>query len=197
MNTSTATSAAMLGWLVAEKLLHGKATGIGAASGAVAGLVAITPAAGFVSPVGAIVIGLLAGGICAWAIGLKNRLGLDDALDVGGVHLIGGIIGTVTIGFFSTSTGLFYGGNADQLVIQIIIAAFAILFSGILTLVIGLGLKSTMGLRLDEEVEYAGDTAIHGESAYDFEGGSGIGAGGVPSGSIAKHSEHVEEGANA
>jgi Amt family ammonium transporter len=103
----------------------------------------------------------------------------------------------VTIGFFSTSTGLFYGGNADQLVIQIIIAAFAILFSGILTLVIGLGLKSTMGLRLDEEVEYAGDTAIHGESAYDFEGGSGIGAGGVPSGSIAKHSEHVEEGANA
>jgi Amt family ammonium transporter len=197
MNTSTATSAAMLGWLIVERILHGKATGIGAASGAVAGLVAITPAAGFVSPVGAIAIGALAGGICAWAIGLKNRFGLDDALDVGGVHLIGGIVGTVSIGFFSTSTGLFYGGNADQLVIQILIAAFAILFSGILTLAIGFGLKTTIGLRLSEDDEYAGDTAIHGESAYDFEGGTGIGAAGVPSGGLAKHAEPVEEGANA
>ena len=197
MNTSTATSAAMMGWLVTEKLLHGKATGIGAASGAVAGLVAITPAAGFVSPVGSIFIGGIAGLACAWAIGMKNRFGLDDALDVGGVHLVGGVIGTVLIGFFSTSTGLFYGGDAKQLTIQIVIALFALLFSGILTLLIGLALKHTMGIRLSEDDEYAGDTAIHGESAYDFEGGSGIGAGGVPSGSLAKHTEPVEEGANA
>jgi ammonium transporter, Amt family len=197
MNTSTATSAAMLGWLITEKLLHGKATGLGAASGAVAGLVAITPAAGFVSPVGSIFIGGIAGLACAWAIGLKNKLGLDDALDVGGVHLVGGVIGTVLIGFFSTSTGLFYGGDAKQLTIQVIIAVFALLFSGILTLLIGLALKHTIGIRMSEEDEYAGDTAIHGESAYDFEGGSGIGAGGVPSGSIAKQSEPVEEGANA
>jgi Amt family ammonium transporter len=200
MNTSTATSAAMLGWLIVERILHGKATGIGAASGAVAGLVAITPAAGFVSPVGSLLIGGLAGGICAWAIGLKNRFGLDDALDVGGVHLVGGVVGTVSIGFFSTSTGLFYGGNPDQLIIQVIIAAVAILFSGTLTLGIGLVLRRTMGLRLSEEDEYAGDTAIHGESAYDFEGGTGIGAAGVPVGALAKHphdSAPIEEGAKA
>ncbi len=113
------------------------------------------------------------------------------------MHLVGGVIGTVLIGFFSTSTGLFYGGDAKQLTIQVIIAVFAILFSGILTLLIGLALKHTIGIRMSEEDEYAGDTAIHGESAYDFEGGSGIGAGGVPSGSIAKQSEPVEEGANA
>jgi Amt family ammonium transporter len=195
LNTSTATSAAMLGWLVVERILHGKATGIGAASGAVAGLVAITPAAGFVSPVGSLLIGGLAGGICAWAIGLKNRFGLDDALDVGGVHLVGGIVGTVSIGFFSTSTGLFYGGNADQLIIQVIIAAVAILFSGILTLGIGLALRRTIGLRLDEEDEYAGDTAIHGESAYDFEGGTGIGAAGIPVGATLKQA--ASEGAKA
>ncbi|OJV30087.1 MAG: ammonium transporter [Actinobacteria bacterium 69-20] len=179
INTSTATSAAMLGWLAVERVLHGKATGIGAASGAVAGLVAITPGAGFVSPIGSVAIGALAGGICAWAIGLKSRLGLDDALDVGGVHLVGGIVGTVALGFFSTSTGLFYGGNADQLMAQAIIAGAAILFSGGLTLVIGLILRSTLGLRMSEDEEYDGDTAIHGESAYDFEGGTGIGSPGV------------------
>ena len=195
LNTSTATSAAMLGWLLVERILHGKATGIGAASGAVAGLVAITPAAGFVSPVGSIAIGALAGGTCAWAIGLKNKLGLDDALDVGGVHLVGGLVGTVSIGLFSTSSGLFYGGNADQLLIQLVIAAVAIAFSGALTLVIGLILRRTMGLRLSEEHEYAGDTAIHGESAYDFEGGTGIGTAGAPVGSAHKHT--AAEGVSA
>ena len=191
INTSTATSAAMLGWLLVERVLHGKATGIGAASGAVAGLVAITPAAGFVSPVGSIAIGALAGGLCAWAIGLKNRLGLDDALDVGGVHLVGGLAGTISIGFFSTSSGLLYGGGARQLLIQLIIAVFALLFSGGLTLAIGLALRRVMGLRLSEDDEYAGDTAVHGESAYDFDGGTGIGTGigtaGIPVGPLTRH----------
>lgn len=170
MNTSTATSAAMLGWLAVEMFRDKHATGVGAASGAVAGLVAITPAAGALSPVGAIVLGLLAGALCALAIGLKYKLGYDDSLDVVGVHLVGGIVGTVGIGFLGTSTGLFYGGGGRQLVIQILIAAAAIVFSGVLTLVIGLILKATMGLRATQEQEAEGlDITIHGESAYDTE----------------------------
>jgi ammonium transporter, Amt family len=208
INTSTATSAALVGWLIIEKLLHKKATGLGAASGAVAGLVAITPACAFVSPVGSIFIGLITGGICAWAISWKNKLGLDDALDVGGVHLVGGLCGTLSVGFFSISnatgtdglpafgkgdapSGLIYGGGWTQLWVQLIVAVFAILFSGILTLVIGLILKFTIGLRVSEDVELEGDTAMHGESAYDFEGGSGIGSGGVLSGKLSKSHEEA------
>ena len=104
-NTTLATLAAILGWLLIERLLHGKATSLGAASGIVAGLVAITPAAGAVNLSGAVAIGLIAGGVCAWAVSLKYRLGYDDSLDVVGVHLVGGIIGTVLIGVFSTSDG--------------------------------------------------------------------------------------------
>ncbi len=207
INTSTATSCALLGWLIVEKMLHKKATGLGAASGAVAGLVAITPACAFVSPVGSIFIGLIAGALCAWAIGLKNRFGLDDALDVGGVHLVGGITGTVLIGFFSISnaelswgegddpSGIFYGGDAKQLIVQVVVALFALVFSGVLTLVIALVLKSTMGLRVSPEVEDDGDTAMHGESAYDFEGSTGIGTSGILSGAGAK--EMAEEEARA
>ncbi len=180
MNTSTATSAAMLGWLAIEKIRDKHMTGVGAASGAVAGLVAITPAAGFVTPVGSIFMGLIAGALCALAVSLKWRFGFDDSLDVVGVHLVGGFTGTVLIGFFSSTTGVFYGGGGRQLVIQFLVAVCAIVFSGVTTLIIGLVLRATMGLRVTEENEYEGvDVVEHGESAYDFEGGSGTGAGGV------------------
>jgi Amt family ammonium transporter len=177
LNTSTATSAAMLGWLAVEMIRDKHATGVGAASGVVAGLVAITPAAGALSPVGAIVLGLVAGVICALAVGLKYRLGYDDSLDVVGVHMVGGIVGTVGIGFLGTSTGLFYGGGGKQLVVQIVIAACAIIFSAVLTTLIGLALKYTMGIRADEEHEADGlDVTVHGESAYDTEGSASGGS---------------------
>lgn len=174
-NTTLATMAAILGWLVVERVLHGKATSLGAASGVVAGLVAITPACGAVDIEGAVAIGAIAGAVCAWAVGLKYKLGYDDSLDVVGVHLVGGIIGTVLIGLFSTSEGaggidgLFYGGGAGALGDQVLGALVAIAYSGVLTLVIGLLLKFTMGLRISEEAEVEGiDGDQHGESSYDL-----------------------------
>lgn len=176
LNTSTATSAAMLGWLAVEQFRDKHATGVGAASGAVAGLVAITPAAGALSPVGAIGLGLLAGVLCALAVGLKYKLGYDDSLDVVGVHLVGGLVGTIGIGFLGTTTGLFYGGGGKQLVVQLMIAVGAIVFSGVLTLVIGLILRSTIGLRATDEQEVDGlDVTVHGESAYDTEASGATG----------------------
>src|SRR5690606_12466223 len=130
--------------------------------------VAITPAAGSVSPGGSIFLGAIAGVLCALAVGLKYKLGYDDSLDVVGVHLVGGLVGTVLIGFFGTETGLFYGGGAQQLVVQIAIALAAILISGVVTLVIGLALEATLGWRVSEDVEVAGiDVAVHGETAYE------------------------------
>ena len=134
-NTQIATAAGLIGWLITEKIRDGKPTSLGAASGAVAGLVAITPACAFIVPWAAVVLGLLAGGVCALAVGLKYKLGFDDSLDVVGVHLVGGIIGSLFIGFFGTSRlaaggintasvdGLFYGGGADLLGNQAIGAA--------------------------------------------------------------------------
>ncbi|TNC16759.1 ammonium transporter [Georgenia sp. 311] len=172
VNTTTCTAAAILGWLVVEKLRDGHATSLGAASGIVAGLVAITPAAGSLSPVGSIALGLVAGGLCAMAVSLKYRLGFDDSLDVVGVHLVGGLVGTVMIGFLATDGGLFYGGGLNLLAVQVIIAVVAILFSGVVTLVIGLALKATLGWRVSDEVEAGGiDSAVHGESAYEGLGG--------------------------
>lgn len=183
-NTTLATMAAILGWLVVERLLHGKATSLGAASGIVAGLVAITPAAGAVNLSGAVAIGAIAGAVCAWAVGLKFKLGYDDSLDVVGVHLVGGIIGTVLIGIFSTSDGaggvdgLIYGGGFGSLGDQTLGALTAIAYSGVLTLIIGLAIKFTIGLRLDEDDEVGGiDLAEHGESAYDLHSGVGAGSG--------------------
>ncbi|UNX55886.1 ammonium transporter [Georgenia sp. TF02-10] len=168
VNTTTATAAAVLGWLATEKLRHGRATSLGAASGVVAGLVAITPAAATVSPLGAILLGAVAGAACALAVGLKYRLGFDDSLDVVGVHLVGGLVGTVLIGFLSTDTGLFYGGGIAQLVVQAAIAVAAMLFSAVVTAVIALALRATMGWRVPEPVEVDGiDLAEHGESAYE------------------------------
>ncbi|WP_203335287.1 ammonium transporter [Nocardioides limicola] len=169
VNTLTATAAAILGWLIVEKIRDGEPTSLGAASGIVAGLVAVTPAAGDLSPVGAIVLGLIAGSVCAMAVGLKYRFNYDDSLDVVGVHLVGGLIGTVALGFLATSGGLFYGDGIKLLVVQIAIAAFAMAWSAVATLVIAVPLKATMGWRIAEEDEVAGiDLSEHGESAYDF-----------------------------
>ncbi|MEG3614954.1 ammonium transporter [Isoptericola haloaureus] len=168
VNTTTATAAAIIGWLVTEKLRDGSATSLGAASGIVAGLVAITPAAGDVSPVGAIFVGLIAGALSAFAVGLKFKFGYDDSLDVVGIHLVAGLWGTLSLGFFATSTGLFYGGDFAQLGVQAVIALVAMIFAGVVTLVIGLVLKATMGWRISEEAEVSGiDLAVHSETAYE------------------------------
>ncbi len=172
VNTTTCAAAAILGWLVVEKLRDGHATSLGAASGIVAGLVAITPAAGSLSPVGSIVLGLVAGGLCALAVSLKYRLGYDDSLDVVGVHLVGGLVGTVMIGLLATDGGLLYGGGFNLLAVQVIIAGVAVAFSAVVTLVIGLALRATLGWRVPDDVETTGiDSAVHGESAYEGFGG--------------------------
>lgn len=168
VNTTTATAAAVLGWLLVEKLRDGHATSLGAASGVVAGLVAITPAAGALDPVGSIALGAVAGALSALAVGLKFKLGYDDSLDVVGVHLVSGLWGTVGIGFLATETGLLYGGGANQLVVQVLIAVVAMVYSGVITGIIAVALKATMGWRVAEDVEVGGiDQAEHGESAYE------------------------------
>jgi Amt family ammonium transporter len=171
VNTTVATCAAMMGWLLVEKLRDGKATSLGAASGVVAGLVAITPACGSLSPVGSIVLGAVAGGLCALAVGLKHSWGYDDSLDVVGVHLVGGLVGTVGVGFLATSGGLLYGDGIRQLVVQVVVALFAMLWAGAATLVVGLLVRAVIGWRLDEDDELGGiDAAEHGEAAYDLVG---------------------------
>ena len=161
----------MLGWLLVEKIRDGHATSIGGASGVVAGLVAITPACGALSPLGSLILGVVAGGLSALAVGLKYKLGYDDSLDVVGVHLVAGLWGTIGAGLLATSSGLFYGGGVDQLVVQILIALRSLLISGILTAVIALALKATMGWRVAEDVESDGiDQTEHGESAYELSG---------------------------
>ncbi|HZB67503.1 MAG TPA: ammonium transporter [Ornithinibacter sp.] len=169
VNTTAATCAAMMGWLVVEKVRDGHATSVGAASGVVAGLVAITPACGALSPLGSIALGVVAGGLSALAVGLKFRLGYDDSLDVVGVHLVAGLWGTIGAGLLATSTGLFYGGGIDQTVVQVLVALSTLVISGVVTLVIALALKATIGWRVAEDVEVAGiDQTEHAESAYDM-----------------------------
>ena len=175
VNTMVATGAATLGWLLVEKFRDGHSTSLGAASGVVAGLVAITPSCSAVSPIGAIVVGAVAGVLCALAVGLKFRFGYDDSLDVVGVHLVGGLVGTIIIGFLATADapagvdGLLYGGGVDQLWRQIVGALAVLVFSFVLTLVIGIAIQKTMGFRLSEEDEVTGiDNVEHAESAYDF-----------------------------
>ncbi|WP_068160492.1 ammonium transporter [Rhodococcus phenolicus] len=168
VNTTTATASAILGWLLTERIRDGKATSLGAASGAVAGLVAITPAAGALSPVGSIALGVVAGVLSALAVGLKFKFGYDDSLDVVGVHLVSGLWGTIAIGFLATDTGLFYGGDYKQLVVQIVIALVALVFTAIVTTVIAFALKP-LGWRISPEEEARGiDESEHAESAYDF-----------------------------
>ena len=175
LNTTLATAAAMLAWLLVERFLHGKATSLGAASGVVAGLVAITPACGAVTLTGAIIVGLVAGALCALAVGLKYRFGYDDSLDVVGVHLVGGLVGTLLIGFLSSADapggidGLFYGGGLASLGDQFLAALFTIVWTGVLTTVIAFAIKFTLGWRIAEEAEVEGiDSDQHSESAYDI-----------------------------
>ncbi|MCB0905695.1 MAG: ammonium transporter [Nocardioidaceae bacterium] len=200
LNTTIATCAAMLAWLAMERIMHGKATSLGAASGIVAGLVAITPSCGAVDLVGAIAIGAVAGAACAWAVGLKYKFGLDDSLDVVGVHLVGGVVGTVLIGFLSTSSapggidGLFYGGGFGSLGDQVGAAAIAIAWSAVMTTIIGLAIKYTIGWRITEEDEVEGiDFAEHGETAYDLgvSGGSSRGVGSLVSAGAAASKEEA------
>ncbi|WP_224769403.1 ammonium transporter [Nocardioides ochotonae] len=198
LNTTVAAAAAILGWLVIEKIRDGKATSLGAASGVVAGLVAITPACGAVSPIGAIILGLVAGALCALAVGLKYKLGYDDSLDVVGVHLVGGIVGTVGVGFVATAGGLFYGDGLKLLVVQFVVALFAILWSAVATVIVALIVKAVIGLRLPEEDEVTGiDFADHGEAAYDFSGSGATRRASVLAGGSAPASTTPSEGANA
>ncbi|UVE95654.1 ammonium transporter [Dietzia sp. B32] len=173
VNTTAATAAAMLGWLLAERLRDGHATSLGAASGVVAGLVAITPAAGSVHPLGAVALGAIAGVLSALAVGLKHRFGYDDALDVVGVHLVAGLWGTVAIGLFATGTfgtdaGVFYSADGWRLlVVQIAIAVAALVFTAVMT-AIAWAICRPLGWRIDKSDEQAGiDGAQHAESAYE------------------------------
>jgi Amt family ammonium transporter len=175
LNTFTATCSAMLGWLLVEKLRDGHSTSLGAASGAIAGLVAITPSCGAVSPLGALALGAIGGAVCALAVGLKYKFGYDDSLDVVGIHLVGGITGTLLVGVLGTADapngvdGLLYGGGLSLLGKQAV-GAFAVLaYSFCLTWVIAKALDKTMGLRVRPEVEQEGvDVHLHAESAYDL-----------------------------
>jgi Amt family ammonium transporter len=188
-----ATAAAALGWLLTEKVRDGHATSLGGASGVVAGLVAITPACSSVTPVGAIFVGAIAGVLCALAVGLKYKLGYDDSLDVVGVHLVGGLWGTLAVGLFASAAttagvdGLFYGGGIDQLWRQAIGALAVLLYSLVVTFVIGLVIQKTIGFRLTDEDEISGiDNAEHAETAYDF---ASLGGGGGTSLAGQAHAE--------
>jgi Amt family ammonium transporter len=186
-NTMVATAGGVIGWLLVERLRDGHATSLGAASGAVAALVAITPACAFVAPWAAIVIGAAAGIICAFAVTLKYRLKYDDSLDVVGVHLVGGIVGCLLIGVFATTEvnelgkdGLLYGGSIDVLVTQAIGAGAVLVYSFVVTAILALALKFTVGLRVSKDDEVAGiDLAEHAETAYELgdSGGGGVFAG--------------------
>ena len=175
VNTLVATSAAMLAWLLVERLRDGHATTLGAASGIVAGLVAITPACSAVTPLGAIAVGAITGAVCALALSLKYRFGFDDSLDVVGVHLIGGLMGTLLVGLFASASapaevdGLFYGGGFDQLWRQAVGAFAVLIYSFVLSLVIALVVKAVVGFRLSPEDEAEGiDETEHAETAYHF-----------------------------
>ncbi|HEY8455503.1 MAG TPA: ammonium transporter [Actinopolymorphaceae bacterium] len=184
LNTQAATAAAVLGWLLVERIRDGKPTTLGAASGVVAGLVAITPSCSSVTPIGAIIIGLVAGALCALAVSLKSKFGYDDSLDVVGVHLVGGLVGTLLIGFLASEVapagvnGLFYGGGIDQLWRQGVAAVAVMVYSFVLTYVIGKVVDAIMGFRVSTDDEVSGiDLAEHAETAYDF---STIGGGSRP-----------------
>ncbi|MCU1567261.1 MAG: ammonium transporter [Pseudarthrobacter sp.] len=174
INTLVTPSAAMLSWLVTEKIRHGHPTSLGAASGIVAGLVAITPSCANISPVAAIGLGLVAGAACAVFVDLKYRFGLDDSLDVVGVHLGAGLIGTLALGFIALPVdgqggGLFYGGGVQQLIAQTVAVVITLLLSGLGTLIIGRAINKTIGFRVSREAETAGvDLSEHAESAYAF-----------------------------
>ena len=178
INTQVATGGAILGWLLVERIRNGHPTSLGAASGAVAGLVAITPACAFVDPWAAVVIGFVAGILCSLAVGLKYVFNIDDSLDVVGVHLVGGIWGSLSLGFFGTAAvnsigldGLLYGGGTELLMKQLLGVGLVFAYSFIATLAIGFAIEKTMGFRIKRENELEGiDLVEHAESAYEFAG---------------------------
>ena len=178
INTQVATGGAILGWLLVERIRNGHPTSLGAASGAVAGLVAITPACAFVDPWAAVVIGFVAGILCSLAVGLKYVFNIDDSLDVVGVHLVGGIWGSLSVGFFGTAAvnsigldGIFYGGGTELLMKQLLGVGLVFAYSFIVTLIIGFAIEKTMGFRIKRENELEGiDLVEHAESAYEFAG---------------------------
>jgi Amt family ammonium transporter len=178
INTQVATGGAILGWLLVERIRNGHPTSLGAASGAVAGLVAITPACAFVDPWAAVVIGFVAGILCSLAVGLKYVFNIDDSLDVVGVHLVGGIWGSLSVGFFGTAAvnsigldGILYGGGTELLMKQLLGVGLVFAYSFIVTLIIGFTIEKTMGFRIKRENELEGiDLVEHAESAYEFAG---------------------------
>lgn len=174
LNTQAAGCAGLLGWLAVEKRRDGHATTLGAASGSVAGLVAITPSCGSVDLLGAVVVGLAAGVLCSFAVSWKFRWGVDDSLDVVGVHLMGGIVGTLLIGLLATATmtggpeGLLYGGGLGQLGRQAVAVAAVGAYAFGATYGIGRAVERLMGFRASEEEERTGlDLTVHAETAYD------------------------------
>ncbi|MEV8632856.1 ammonium transporter [Streptosporangium sp. NPDC051023] len=176
MNTQIAAAVAAGAWLVVEKMRDGHATSLGVASGAIAGLVAITPACGFVAPWAAILIGAVAGTVCAYAVGLKYKLGFDDSLDVVGVHMVGGVLGAVSLGFLAAypfldqqSKGLFYGGGLKQLGLQVLGPVAVAGYSFVVTWVIAKIIDRVMGFRISADEEIAGiDITSHAETGYDL-----------------------------
>jgi len=195
VNTMAATGAACLAWLATERIRSGHGTSLGAASGIVTGLVAITPACSAVTPVGAVAIGILAGVLCALAVGLKFRLGFDDSLDVVGVHLVGGLVGTIAIGLFASASapaavdGLFYGGGFDQLWRQVVGAGAVLFYSFAATTLIGLALHKILGFRIERDAEVSGiDIEEHAETSYDL---GSLGGGGVSHAGAAMFGSHT------
>ncbi len=173
VNTHLAAATGMLGWLLVEKVKSGHATTLGAASGAVAGLVAITPCAGFVGGASPLIIGTAAGVLCYLALAIKEKMNWDDSLDVIAVHLVGGVVGTLLLGLFADTTvndafdGLFYGGGLELLKDQFVAAVVVGAFSFAVTFAIAKSIQTTVGLRIDEDAEYQGlDQSQHAESAY-------------------------------
>lgn len=201
INTMAAPAAAMVGWLVTERFRDGRPTSLGAASGIVAGLVAITPAAANVSPVAAVGLGLVSGAFCAVAVGIKYKLGFDDSLDVVAVHLVAGTTGTIALGFIALPVdgaggGMFYGGGTAQLVSQVVSVLVAITLSAVMTAVIGLGIHKTIGFRVASDDEVSGvDLSEHAETAYEF-GGLGVGSQFHPFTDHSKDKKSVAEAMN-
>ena len=184
MNTQVATAGAVLGWLLVEKIRNGHPTSLGAASGAVSGLVAITPACAFVAPWAAVVIGLFAGIFCALAVSLKYKFGFDDSLDVVGVHLVGGVWGSLAVGLFGTHVvnsigidGLLYGGGTGLLIKQALGVGLVAGYSFIVTLILGFVIEKTIGFRISKDEEVEGiDLSEHAETAYEMSSSSRGGA---------------------
>jgi Amt family ammonium transporter len=171
INTIAAPAAGIIGWLIVERVKDGKATSVGAASGAIAGAVAITPSCASLTPTWALVVGLVAGVLCALAVELKFRWGFDDSLDVVGIHLVGGLVGTLAIGIVGTSVGLIFTGSFAQLGSQALGSVVVMVFSFGMTWIIGTVIDKTMGFRVRNEEELAGiDTYLHGEDGYAIDG---------------------------